>query len=374
MNIYRLICTALLLCFLTTIQAQDRHFTLYNYSPLTLNPAFTGSFLGTVRVGGIFRDQAYSMSNAIDISKGKNIYLTQSFYVDAPVLTVRKRDWVSVGLTGYTDKAGTSELGSTFFHISGAYHLALDKKQKNVLSLGVQGGQLMRKFNDQAELLGVDGELYAGTTGQQTEASGFDLNAGMLLKAQLNKVTNINIGFSLSHFWKPRQSADSFSLLSTSGGTTPNPGPNPAPSGNVRYVLPTLLAIHGEYNVELTKQWSMSPSFLFQNVANQSEGVVQFMGGYRLLKREVRANGKKGKLIVDDEAPRIRFGLGYRVGDAAQLLLGYEVKTLRVGIGYDLTLSGLNDATPGGFEVAASYIFKVYKKPEVDPVILCPRF
>ena len=43
---------SLIFCF-GTLQAQDIHYSLFNMSPLSLNPAQTGAFHGTFRIGGI---------------------------------------------------------------------------------------------------------------------------------------------------------------------------------------------------------------------------------------------------------------------------------------------------------------------------------
>ena len=59
-----------------------------------------------------------------------------------------------------------------------------------------------------------------------------------------------------------------------------------------------------------------------------------------------------------------------------QVLVGFQKGDFRAGIGYDLTLSTLADANNrnGAVEIAANYIFRIYKQPEVDPAILCPKF
>ena len=53
------------LLFLTsTSQAQYvPHYTLFEYSPLTTNPAYTGAYEGSLRIGGIFRDQWFGFSS-----------------------------------------------------------------------------------------------------------------------------------------------------------------------------------------------------------------------------------------------------------------------------------------------------------------------
>jgi hypothetical protein len=47
-----------------------------------------------------------------------------------------------------------------------------------------------------------------------------------------------------------------------------------------------------------------------------------------------------------------------------------------VGFAYDINVSQLSNQTNyrGGFEIAANYIIKKYKKADPKPKILCPRF
>ena len=364
--------------FLLNVQAQDRHFTLFNFAPLVTNPAYTGAYEGTVRVGGLFRDQS------LNIPGLNNVYLTQDFFVDAPLLNVRDRDWVGVGINIYNDEAGTFGLGYQTFHASVAYHLSLDKRNNNVLTLGIQGGTVNRSISGFRGRLGVafdevvavdenfDMQSPFGTTGggnmNDPSSSFFDLGAGLLLKSKMNEATDIEIGFSLQHITRNFVIGDSLG--------TNNTYSLQGIRDNDDFTIPTLFVLHGQYNVNLTDVWSISPSFLFQQSQNQNEAVIQLLGGYKLLKRETRDDGRKGKLIKDKDAPKIRFGLGYRLGDALQVLLGFEKGNFRAGIGYDLTLSTLADANGGNgaIEIAANYIFRIYKQPEVDPAILCPKF
>jgi len=47
-----------------------------------------------------------------------------------------------------------------------------------------------------------------------------------------------------------------------------------------------------------------------------------------------------------------------------------------VMLGYDVNISSLSSASGsfGAFELAAQYIGKIYKRPNPDPIIFCPRF
>jgi len=97
-------------------------------------------------------------------------------------------------------------------------------------------------------------------------------------------------------------------------------------------------------------------------MAAASQFQLQAWGGYKLKP----INNKNVKLL---------FGLGYRFGDAGEILAGIDWGDLKVALGYDLTLSDLSDVNNrnGGFEIAANYIIKIYKKPVVNPAVICPK-
>ena len=91
---------------------------------------------------------------------------------------------------------------------------------------------------------------------------------------------------------------------------------------------------------------------------------------------EIVVQGLAGYLFNPEKDITLNFGLGYRLGDAINLLAGAKIKSLTVGVAYDVNTSSLNNDTRyrGGFEIAANYIIKIYKKATVKPKILCPRF
>ena len=103
-----------------------------------------------------------------------------------------------------------------------------------------------------------------------------------------------------------------------------------------------------------------APAFLYQTTSPGQEVNIQAWGGYHF-------NKAKGVTL--------RFGTGYRLRDAAKLLLGLDYKDFRVGAAYDINVSQLTSATNtvGAFEIAVSYVAKIFKSPKVDPVIICPQ-
>lgn len=345
MKLSKVLLVAVIALFTGSSWAQDIHYSMYNMSPLTLNPANTGAFEGTFRIGGIFRDQWYSFL--------KNEFVTPSFYLDAPVLVgFGKLDWISVGVTVYQDQVGVGSLRTGSVLFSAAYHLALDKKGRSMFSVGLQGGMSQRRINGQSLDLMFEDELSLGGnlgTGNGVDRGGiaadnvsyFDLNAGLLFSQELNERSRFNIGVSGLHLITPNK----YSLL----------GP-----GNNDSDLDMRFNAHATYRTDLGTKWMIQPTALYVNMRPASQLAVQGWGGRYL--------GEAKDMLL-------RFGLGYRWGDATEVLLGFDYKDLQVGLSYDINVSGFREATDfqGGFEIAASYIVKIYKEPTVPPVIFCPQ-
>ncbi len=358
--------TLLLFCLpvlVMPLKAQDIHFSMFDMAPLSLNPAHTGAFYGTYRVGGIYRDQWASFL--------PGQFTTPSFYIDAPVLVVRKRDWVGVGAMFYSDRVGTPQLSRTTYQLSASYHLALDKKARNILTLGVQGGQISWNFNqdcggvpcygDEIDASLGGGGLGAGSTldalasffplsssspgggNNDRGKSYFDFQTGLLFKSQVNKETDFSIGVAVLHLGNSSSVIANKDTLSKANR------------------IPQRVNAHAQLNMALTDKFTLTPQILYTRMGPASEAVLQAWGTY---------------LWDPQKQISLRAGLGYRFSDAAEVLLGIDYKDFRVGVSYDVNVSSLKDATRfrGGFEAAVSYIGKIYKKPKVKPAVICPKF
>ncbi|CAH1001577.1 hypothetical protein LEM8419_02480 [Neolewinella maritima] len=358
-----------LLFLLATVrlQGQDTHFTLHDYNPLWLNPAQTGAFSGSARVGGIYRGQWYTL----------NGLSTPSAYVDAPVVRgFRKNDWIGAGANLISDRAGAGgdlTLKSNYFGFSAAYHLALDDNRRNVFTLGAQygstsysldvsnpvlvqqltidpglggGGQTQGEFQPQGMGgAGGDGESYT------------DINAGVMLRSVLDPDKNnlLEVGISLIHLNGPKRNSLLPMSNDTTGIDTLVSGPR---AGDDERRRRGTLHGHARLDLELSEKWRFQPSVFVQNSAGVTAASVQAWGS-RSLKPNVN----------------LRLGLGYRTGDAAQVLVGIDYEQLRAALSYDITLSDARTVTnyQGGFELSAAYIINIYKKPTVVPTMLCPK-
>lgn len=326
---------------LLQVQAQEAHFSLFNQAPLNLNPALTGAFSGTVRLGGIYRDQYRGVLS--------NRFATPMFYVDAPIVLVgkKKRDWLGVGFQAMQDKAGIAGLQTGSYQLSVALHHLLNEKGNTVLSFGLQGGSLQRKIDlNNADVKFGDeynsntGSFTVGTgldSGKGRDASAFDLGAGLFLKSRTSEVMAYRLGFSVGHLLQP-----SLSVIST---------------GDQQLGM-RLQGVAG-LDYDIRPRFRLSPALYYSGLGTANQVQLQAWGGY---------------LIQQEKDIRLNFGLGYRFGDAGEVLLGVDVKGLKVGLSYDMTFSDLRNVQTGGaFEIAASYIARNYRQPEVKPVILCPE-
>ena len=369
MRLHRLLFTALLGLFALTIGAQDVHYTLHNYAPLWLNPANTGSFAGSIRVGGIYRGQWYSL-NGIN---------SPTAYADAPLaFGLRKQDWIGVGFSLVTDKAGDYEISSNFFGFSGAYHYALDKKRENVITLGVQYGSTsygievdgipiqQLNISTAEDGLGQTGmsefdemtmtPIGPGMRGNNNNDNYNSLNAGLKLKMLLDKKTGniFEAGVSMANINAPRRQSQTVITRDTISDVPEIGGGN---SVDDRRRRPTIHA-HARLDMEMSEKWRFQPTAFFQT-ANGTSSVSLQAWGRRDLKKDLG----------------LRLGLGYRTGDAAKVMFGIDAGQIRGALAYDVTLSQARnaDSYQGAFELGIAYIFNIYKKPQVTPQILCPR-
>lgn len=362
----RFLLLPVLLFILSDLSAQDKHFSLFNMNPVTLNPANTGAFEGTVRLAGIYRGQWYGIGE----SSG---FRTPGFSADAPIISIgkKKKDWLGGGVAFISDKAGQF-IENSEFKLSAAYHKMLDKKGRTIVTIGLQGGTVTRKLNTQGLMFGdeIAGGLSAGEsedlqnlisgsggagggTGggnnmSDAENGSLDLSAGVKLFSKVGKKADLTLGVAFDHVLGAE-----YNLLRV----TPEPG-DTSSSGKLR--RPLLTTIHGQFNTPLSDKLSLHPTILAQAIEGSPlELALQAVAAYK---------------INPEKKISLRAGLGYRLNDAGEFLAGIDFGDLRVMASYDLTVSELSNAsTNGAFELAAWYIIKIFKKPTVNPAVLCPQ-
>ena len=321
------------------VYAQDPHFSQFFSSPLTLNPAFTGKFDGTVRVSGNYRNQWPTINRA---------YQTGTVSVDFPILKklIDFRDTWGVGLMGYTDKSADGAVSFNYMSVSTAFHKGLDEDGYKQIGIGLQGtysNMLINpsnlKFEDQLTPLGFTG-VTSETFGTSTlKTSYFDLNAGMLYTTSSSNKNNLYAGISLYHINRPRQNFNSGAYYLLNPRATFHAG-GYFPTGDI-----TTLHISALYSTQAQAHETLIGAALqFAATSPEtSENPVSFYAGSWL-----------------------------RLGDALIPYVGLEFNSMRFGVTYDINTSDLKTASQsrGGIEISLIYI----AKPAGSKGIPCPKF
>lgn len=332
-----------LCCVVATGRSQDIHFTLYDMIPLAFNPAESGAFSGTYRLSGIYRDQWLSVTGV------PNEFKTPSLSVDVPVVKgFRDNDWVGVGVLLYSDKSGSLDLQQNAFKLSAAYHLALDKKGNSVLSFGYQTGTVQHRIKNFIEKADLLDQNDPGLLSEVELKSNYtDHVGGLHFKTKIAETDLLQLGVAVGHLGK----RSDIRLIQ----------PDSASFGGGRYELPKRIIVNGSYRAMVNDRVAMVPSGFVQIQGKDKEIVGQVVGEY---------------LFNPEKQIVLKGGLGYRAGDALQVLLGTTIRELNVMASYDINISKLSAAsnTIGGFELSATIVGIIYKKPNPDPVLFCPRF
>lgn len=338
--------------FGSVLHSQDIHFTNFRMAPVSVNPSLTGAFKGTYRISAIYRDQWRSIGNS---SPYKTPFLSAEVNIKGGLLF--PNDWISGGLSFVADRAGTLNFKQQLTAMNIGYHYGLDKDYKNVLSIGLSYGSGSQGFNVlnmrlPTDITGGPKENFNADNEGNVDRTFSDITVGLSYKSTINdKGDLIRFGITGAHLTSP-----DISLVNVQPDPN-NPNPNPQPT-NRQVGFDKRITFMGEGSFSTTDRVRINPAILYQAKSSSSELAVQGTADYLL-------DAKKGTVVTG--------GLGYRLGDAMELIGGVQIKDLRIGISYDLTTSGLTSAGGGAFELSVGYIGRIFKSPDVKPVIFCPR-
>lgn len=318
-----------------TLNGQDVHLTNYRMAPMSFNPAMTGHFNGTYRIGAVYRDQFSSF-----FTRG---YKSQMAYFDTPqAVGFTPNDWVGVGLHFYNDQAGDIGLNNVGILLSGAYHYAMDADYTQVFSFGMQYGIAQVKVNNPNAAKFGD-EIKSGSTGgsqdlnllQQINESFQDINIGAQYRYLIDKDHQFTLGGAVSRI--------SLSRVTTG-----------------RFINKPYLRInaHASYQFPITDKFSLDPTIWYSRSVVFSNLMTQMNSHYKL--------GKKNILHT---------GIGYRWDDSVDFLVGLTYDTWTFSLAFDLTVSSaaLYNNNNGAIELGVYKLINIYKRPVVKRKKFCDR-
>ena len=312
-------------------KSQDLHFSMYPLSPLNLNPALTGDFIGDIRANSIHRSQWAAVTVP---------YSTYS--VSSDIKTNKK---IPLGILLNQDRAGDSQFNTFQMNVSSAFNLIQDSTQQ--LRVGFQTGITSRGIQSNALTMdaqynGVqfDPNLPTNESFQNYNRIYGNLNVGINYQYQL---LNHFIQFDVSCF-NLNQSNQTFF------------GATPPVSLDLKWI--------GRINHRfmINDFFTLSSSILFTHQGPHKELLVGSEIHYTLaelsfLKRALWS------------------GIYYRSNDAVFLSSGVIFDAWKIGLAYDINFSKLVPASNnrGSFEIALSYILSKKMKLE-SPIFICPDY
>ena len=326
-----------ILCFgAGLLNAQDIHFSQYYFSPLSLNPANTGNFLGDYRIAMNYRSQWREIQKA---------YKTISLGGEANLYPFNQQ--TSVGLYFLNDKSGGNLIVNKMY-LSGALH----RKIAGInLHAGIQPGIVLKSIDFNAHTFPnqlnwdkgqFDNSLNNYETNVNQKTTYFDLNAGAGASARINKF-EAGLYFAMFHITKPRETFI---------------------QNDNRLTVRKLFNADARYY--LNQKITLNLYSMLNATTKASDWVTGLNVEYALNKTPFFTNAVFVGFMWRDGLKRI--------SDAGIVTAGLKYKNYTAGISYDINISQLHTATEyrGAIEFALIYTSKNTRL--VKKQIPCDRY
>ncbi len=322
--------------------AQDIHFSQFNYAPLSLNPALAGAFSQDHRIIANYKSQWRSISKS---------YMTYGISYDCGILKGKLNGGVlGLGIQLFNDQAGDNKLSQTILNISAAYHLPLNKH--HILTAAIQGGFAQKRikmdnmqWDSQYDPGYTDGYNPSIPSGETMDFKGIfygDIGAGLLWSYNSTSTTlsandskKVNVGISLLHMNKPRQTFSDASAKK----------------------LYMKMTLHASAFIGFTNtNFSILPSAAWFMQGPSNEIILGSLFRYRL------NDASKYTNFVSETA--VGLGLYYRLKDAFIISGQMEWRNFLLSLSYDINTSKLAAASKsaGGLEIALRYVTPLFNK------------
>jgi len=323
--------------FCCQISAQDIHFSQFYNSPLNLNPALAGYFMGSYRFGLNYKNQWRSVTTPYRTFSGSfDMGLFQRNHM---------QDMFGAGVVFNTDKAGDADFSTTQMNFAFSYIKALNRMNNHYLSIAFQPGVTQKSlnydkliFDSQYDGNSHNPSLPAGENLTRYNMSFFDLSFGVYWNYHHHHNLAFDAGLSVFHVNKPNQSFFD----------------NPDAVLNRKIILFANTVFEGWENIDVI------PGFFYARQFNFSEFIIG--SNFRYIKSPNPINYTTFNL-----------GLFLRAGDAAIVIAGIDYQNYSFGASYDINYSGLKPASRylGGLELSFKYILesqRTYMKKTPCPI------
>lgn len=315
------------------VNAQDIHYSMFNETPVMLNPARAGVPFDA-RVILNYKNQWQSVASP---------YQTMAFSGDMTIGKKKnKKTYLGLGLNVFNDKAG--DVGMKTTQVGLSLSGIMVPNANNKISVGLMGGYLMRGLAGTNQQWGeqYDGTSYNASlpTGESGTFQNFGVpDAGVGLNwyygkgdkyMTSNDGVKLDFGVAMFHPHAPKYSF----------------------YGDASEKIYPKLVAHGWASIGTgNSNLCIEPSMLFVMQGSQKEITPGVNLKYLLVEGSHYTGRKK--------ASALSFGAYYRSADAFILTTMFEYSSYAAGFSYDLNTSSLKAASHarGGMEIFLRFVF-----------------
>lgn len=332
----------------TGVMAQDISFSQKYVSSTYLNPALTGIFNGSVRLGVQYRDQ---WNSPLDASF-QSYAASGDLKYNIKAFDETSRDILGVGIQFINDRIEGIDFNTTLIGLNTAFHKSLNNRYDHFLGAGFQVGIIQKNINyEQLQFADQYNNIdaYSFPTAEPLPTNNFaieDFSFGLLYLISPNSRFSYRAGMAYQHISGP----------------------------NVSF-----FRLNDDYSTN-----DIIRKFTFHNSANFTMGpyldliprlIVQAQGPF--VSAEIGANTKFTTFSKDNIT--FHLGLGAQVArdlesvDITTLIpfVGFQLNNFLIGLSYDIGLNTLirNNRNFSTFEFSMSYLGEYDNQP-----LFCPKF
>lgn len=331
-RLYKIMIFLLLVFCITKAKAQDALFTQYYAAPLYLAPSYAGSTNGS-RLSLNYRNQWPAIQTAFQVSSLAYDHYFPSYNSGLGVFLLR-------------DVAGTGNLSKTNFGLQYSYNTKINREWRFRPGVQLQLSTLSVDFD---KLVFYEQLRFNGNIPVNSEQVAYEKVKYLDMSVSLMAYrSDLWFGLSMDHFNTPNESMES--------ETSPVPRRVKVFAGK-------------KFVVKNKKKWNeetLTPSFVYQT---QGEFSQLDIGLYWSKSPFVAGIWYRG-------IPFKKYDRKYISNDAIVFLVGYQLKDIKFGYSYDLTISRLYADSWGSHEISIIYEFLQDQKPKKRKYVIipCPKF
>lgn len=339
--------------WINILYSQDAHFSQYYAAPTLLNPALVGTYSGTFRISTIYRDQWRA---AIDTPL-KTFSASGDVKFEIDYNKKNLPDIVGVGITFFADRVSVFDFNTNQILLTAAYHKALDKRTKQYLGIGFQGGigQKSVNYEDlsfQDQFNAIDGYTLGTSEFLPPNNKAFgDFNMGLYYTITPSKKFNFHIGAGYYHITRPNISFFNYPDIIDPNIVRTN-------------ILDPKWSIHTGMSLQTSEYVSVQPRAWFLQQGEHSELNL----GTNLRFKVSRTSGKYFHVGPWIRGVKNKDNFGF---ESFVAMAGVEFNNFILGFSYDQNINSLirDRRNLSSFEFSLTYIGEYHNADD-----FCPKF